>query len=118
MLRQPFDNLHLFLHAQTIDRDLDHAPHARLVHRDKALIIHEGEKAHDELAVHAVRHAAVPGDRVPKVLDLEGALQAGSEEAAEGGDEGGECREDEDVEVDGGEGDGGGEDGGVVGEGG
>lgn len=40
-------------------------------------------------------------DRLAKVLDFKRALKAGSEEAAEGGNEGGEGGEDEDVELDG-----------------
>jgi hypothetical protein len=60
----------------------------------------------------------VAGDGLAEVFDLEGALEAGGEEAAEGGDERGEGREDEDVELHGGdvEGEGveGGEEGGEV----
>lgn len=40
----------------------------------------------------------MPRDGVAKVLDLEGALEAGGEEAAEGGDEGGEGGQVERVE--------------------
>lgn len=45
-------------------------------------------------------------DRVPEVLDLEGALEAGGEEAAKGGDQGREGADDEGVELDGRDGDG------------
>lgn len=38
-------------------------------------------------------------DGLAEVLDFEGALEPGGEEAAEGGDEGGEGCEDEDVEL-------------------
>ena len=51
------------------------------------------------LAVHAVGHAAVAGDAVAEVLDVEGALEARGEEAAEGRDEGREAGEDEEVEL-------------------
>lgn len=54
---------------------------------DKGVEVHVGEEAHDELAVHTVRHAAVSWDRVAKVLNLEGALKTRSEEAAERSDE-------------------------------
>ena len=53
----------------------------------------------DALAVHAVRHASVAGDAVAEVLDVEGALEAGGEEAAEGRDEGREAGKDEEVEL-------------------
>lgn len=48
------------------------------------------------------------GDRLAKVFDLEGAFEAGGEEAAEGRDQRGEACEDEDVELDGGDEEGGG----------
>lgn len=41
------------------------------------------------LAVKAIRHAAVAGDRVPKVFNLEPALEARGKEAAKGSQEGG-----------------------------
>lgn len=99
MFRQPPHNLNLLLGRQAHHRRLDHIPHTRLVNGNEALIIHKGEKAHDELAVHAVGDAAVAGDGFAKVFDFEGAFEAGGEEAAEGGDEGGEGGEDEDVEL-------------------
>lgn len=43
------------------------------------------------------------GDRFAEIFDFEGAFEAGGEEPAEGGDEGGECSEDEDVELHGGD---------------
>lgn len=87
---------------------LNDPAHARPIHGDEALVVHEGEEAHYELAVHAVGDAAVAGNGFAEVLDLEGALEAGGEEAAEGGDERGEGGEDEDVKLHGrdGEGDG------------
>ncbi len=49
------------------------------------------------------------GDAFAKVFDFESAFEAAGEEAAERGDEGGECCEDLHVEVDGADVDGGGE---------
>lgn len=49
------------------------------------------------------------GNRLAKVFDLECAFETGSEKAAEGGDEGGEGCEDEDVELHRGDVDGGGD---------
>lgn len=46
--------------------------------------VHVSKKSHDELAIHSIRHAAVSRDRVAKVLNLESALEARSEEAAKG----------------------------------
>ena len=99
VLGQALDDLNLLLDCQACDGILNHASDRGLVLGDEALIIHEGEEAHDELAVHAVGDAAVAGDAVAKVLDLEGSLEAGGEEAAEGGDERGEGGEDHDVEL-------------------
>lgn len=55
------------------------------------------------------------GDRVAKVLNVEGAFETRGEEAAEGGDEGGEGGHGEDVELHGGDGEGGWEGGGPPG---
>ena len=82
-----------------MDRHLNHPAHALSIHSDEALIVHEGEEAHDELAIHAVRDTAVTRDGLAKVFDFEGAFEAGGEETAEGRDQGGEGREDEDVEL-------------------
>lgn len=53
------------------------------------------------LAIHAVSHAAVPGDRVTKVFDVESSLEARSEEPAEGRDKRCECSHREDVQLEG-----------------
>ena len=76
------------------------------MHGDETLIIHEGEEAHDELAIHAIGDAAVARDGLAEVLDFEGAFEARGEEAAKGRDERGEGCEDEDVELHGGDEDG------------
>lgn len=65
----------------------------------KSLVVYEGEEAHDELAVHPICHATVAGDGVAKVLDLEGALEAGCEESAKGRNERGEGGEDDGVKL-------------------
>lgn len=96
------DELDLLVRAEAGDGRLEHGSEVHLVESDEGVIVHVGEEAHDELAVHAVRHAAVSGDGVAKVFDLEGALEARGEEAAKGGDEGGEGGQDEGVELHGG----------------
>lgn len=90
ILSQPPHHLRHLLDRQPLNRRLDHAAHARLIHGDEALVIHEREQAHDELAVHAIRDPAVAGDRLAKVLDFEGPFEARGEKSAKRGDEGGE----------------------------
>ena len=83
---------------------------------DEALAVDVREGGHDELAVHAVRHAAVARNEVVKVLqwvvthptpvqethlDEEGALQTAGKEASEGRNEGREERHGQGVEDDG-----------------
>ena len=99
MLCQPLYDLDLLLGRQALYGDLYDAAHACLVYGDEALVVHEGEEAHDELAVHAVRDAPVAGNGFAEVLDLEGAFQPGSEETAEGCDERSKGGEDEGVEL-------------------
>ena len=51
------------------------------------------------LAVHTIRHSAMTRDAVTEVFDVERALEAGGEEPAEGGDEGGEAGENKEVQL-------------------
>ena len=116
VLRQNLHNLELLLVRQPRNRRLDHPAHGRVVRGDETAVVEKRNTAHDELAVEAIRGAPVAGDGVAKVLDLEGALEAGGEEAAEGRDERGERREDDHVELHGEDVDGVREDGEVGGE--
>lgn len=70
---------------------------------EETLVISHGLKYaadHHELAVHTICHAAVTRDTISEILDFESALKTTGKETTEGGDEGGECCEDEDVELD------------------
>ena len=100
------NKLQLVLGCQPVDGRIQHRPELDLVHGDERLVVHVGEETHDELAVHAVRHAAVAGNGVAKVLDLEAALEAGGEETTKGSDERGKCCQDQSVQLYRGEGDG------------
>ncbi len=51
------------------------------------------------LAIHAIRHSAVPRDAVAEILDVERALETGCEEAAERSDKRREAGHDEQVEL-------------------
>ena len=71
----------------------------RTTHPDQRRVVHVREQTHHEpvvsasfnhmtpkshvLAVHSVSHAAVPRDRVSKVLDVEGSLETRGEETSE-----------------------------------
>jgi hypothetical protein len=57
------------------------------VNLDECVEVHVGKEAHDELAIHAIGHATVSGDRVAKILDLESSLEARGEETAKGSNE-------------------------------
>lgn len=57
-----------------MDRTFNDTPHAGPEGGDEALIVHECEEAHYELAVHSVRYSAVTRDAVAKVFDFEGAF--------------------------------------------
>lgn len=109
MHAQPPHNLNLLFGRQAIDGSLNNSTNAGLMHGNEARIVHEGNGAHDELAVHAVGHAAVAGNRVAKILDLKGALQAGGEEAAKGRDQRSKSGENKNVELHGLDGDAGGQ---------
>ena len=66
---------------------------------DEGRMIDVDEERHKELAVEAVGEAAVTRDDGAKVFDVEGAFEAGSEEATKGRHERPEDREDEGVEL-------------------
>jgi hypothetical protein len=74
MPSHPSDKLNLVLGAQPGDSRLQHIPKIDVVDSNERVIVHVSKEAHDELAVHPIRDAAVAGDRVAKVLDFERAL--------------------------------------------
>ncbi len=94
VLADAFNQLHLLFCSQTIDRTLNNAPKRLLVDSNEAVIVHVGEEAHNELAVHAVSDSTVTGDRVAEILDLESALETRCEEATEWRDKGGKGSKD------------------------
>jgi len=61
---------------------------------------------HDELTVHAIGHATMTGDTVSEILDFESTFQTTGEESAEGSDQRGKRREDEDMKLNRSDGDG------------
>lgn len=91
--------LHLFLRTQSGDGSLDNTTEGNFVYGNKAVIVHICEEAHDELAVHTIRHSAVTGNRVAKILDLKGPLKAGGKESTEWSNEGCESGKDEDMDL-------------------
>ncbi len=89
------DQLNLVLGAKLRNGRLEDGAEVDLVHGNKCVVVHVCKEAHDELAIHAIRHATVARDRVAKVLDLEAALQARCEKPAEGGNQGSKRGQDE-----------------------
>lgn len=74
--------LELLFDSQASDGHLHDAAEIDLVKSNKGMVVHVGEEAHDELAIHAIRHTAMSRNGVAKVLDLESALEPRSEETA------------------------------------
>lgn len=91
--------LQLLFDGQAGNSHFHDAAKTGFIDGDERVVVHVSEEPHDELAIHAISHAAMARNRVAKVLDLEGALQAGREEAAERSDERGECCQDQGVEL-------------------
>lgn len=96
---EELDKLDLLVGCEAGNGSLEESSGRCLVHCDEALVVHESEEAHDELAVHTVSHAAVTRNGVAKVLDVEGALEARGEEAAERCNQRSEGCHDKDVEL-------------------
>ena len=99
MLAQALNHLHHLFMVQALNSSLYHIPNIGFVHRNKALIIHEGKETHDELAIHTICDSTMARDGFAKVFDFECAFETAGKEAAKGCDEGGEGCEDEDVEL-------------------
>lgn len=87
MFGEELDEFDLLFGCKASDGGFEDRSGRGLVDGDEALVVHEGEESHDELAVHAVSHAAVAGNRITKVLDVESALETRCKEATEGSDE-------------------------------
>lgn len=64
------------------------------------MVVHVGKESHDELAIHPVCNATMAGNRLAKVLDLEGPLEARGKETTERGNQRSERGEDQDMELD------------------
>lgn len=99
MLRQALHQHHLFLGREASNRCLQDTADTGLVLCNEALIVHEAEESHDELAVHAVRHSTMSRNRVSKVLDVERAFEAGCKESTKGRDERCERGQNDNVEL-------------------
>ena len=99
VLGKKLDKSDLLIRCEASDGGFENRSGRCLVDGDEALVVHEGEEAHDELTVHAVSHATVARNRVTKVLDVESALEARGEEATERRDERCESRHDKNVEL-------------------
>lgn len=99
MLADAFDQLHLLVWSEPCDGCFDDASQRHFVQCDETVIIHVGEKAHDELAIHAVSDTAVSGDRIAEIFDLESAFKTRGKETTERSDEGCESGKSEDVNL-------------------
>lgn len=100
VLCQNLHNLKLLLVRKASDGSLNDAANSCVMRCDEAGVVEERNRAHDELTVEAISHAAVSRDRVTKVLDLECTLQARREETAKWRDERGKGSQDDHVELD------------------
>uniref|UniRef100_A0A1Y1M5I5 Uncharacterized protein n=1 Tax=Photinus pyralis TaxID=7054 RepID=A0A1Y1M5I5_PHOPY len=85
--RHALDQLDLLFRAQARNGSLKNRSDVDLVERDEGVVVHVREEPHDELTVHAIRHAAMSWNRVTEILNFEAALQSRSKEASERSDE-------------------------------
>lgn len=92
-------HLELLVNGEAVDGSFDNVADACLVHGNEAVEVHVREESHDELAIHAIGDTAVAGDRLAKVLHVEGTLQARGKESTERSDERGKRGESKDVEL-------------------
>ena len=91
--------LNLFLGRQACYGHFHDTAEADSVQSDEGVVVHVRKEAHDELAVHAVRNAAVTGDRMTEILNLEGPFQTRREETSKGRNQRCKCSQDHGVEL-------------------
>lgn len=100
LLASPLISLCLFFWGSAYDPQLDNVSKSEVAGSDKAMVVHIRKKAHNELAIHTIRHSTMTWDRVSKILNLERSLKTGSKEPSKRCDERGESGEYQDVELD------------------
>lgn len=93
--------LDLIIDRELSDDRLQHGSNRDVVLSDERRVVDVREETHQELAVESVSQAAVTGNAVTKVLDVEGTLETTSEETTEGSDQTGESSHDKRMELEG-----------------
>jgi len=81
------DKLQLLLDCEPTDNRLKHRADSNVIFTDEAAVVDIDEYTHQELAIHSISHTPMSGDAVPKVFDVEGALETRGEKASEGRDQ-------------------------------
>ena len=81
------NDIQLLFSSQSGNSHLNNTTDIGLVSSNETLVVHVGQCAHNELAIHTIRHATMTGDRMAKVLDLESPFDAGCKETTEGSDQ-------------------------------
>jgi len=75
------DEFQLLLDREATDDRLKYGANGDVMLTNEAAIIDVDKHAHQELAIHSIRHAAMSWNAVSKVLDIESALETRSEKA-------------------------------------
>lgn len=99
MFADPLDKLHLLFKGKSCDSRLDYSTKGDFVNRNEAVVVHVCKESHNKLAVHTIRNAAMPRNRIAKVFDLESTFEARGKEATERSNKRGESSEYEDVNL-------------------
>jgi len=75
------DELQLLLNREATDDRLKYGADGNVMLANEAAIIDVDKHAHQELAIHSIRHTAMSWNAVSKVLDIESALETRGEKA-------------------------------------
>ena len=97
MFADSLDKLHLLFHGEAGDGCLDDSAEGYFVDCNETVVVHVCKEAHDKLAIHAISDSTMARNRVPEILDFEGAFETRSEEPSKWCNEGGEGCENKDV---------------------
>ncbi len=99
VLADSLDQLYLFFRCQSRNHGFNHTSEGYFVDCDEAVVVHVGEEPHDELAIHAIGDASMPGNGIAKVLELECSLQSRCEETTKRSNERGKGCHDNNVKL-------------------
>jgi len=93
------DELQLLLDRQATDDRLKYGADGNVMLTNETAVIDVDKHAHQELAIHSIRHTPMSWNAVSKILDIESALETRSEKATKWCNQRSEARHGQQMEL-------------------